>query len=99
MIDCSSISHLPVPGASSYGDRILGKTFTVVRASDLKPGDVVILLNTINIGYENPRLVKKVTGICRGNESPTFFDVVFEGGKDGRDHPRFAFNCLFGRLD
>jgi len=75
---------------ATYGNAIVGKTFTIIRTSDLKPGDKVIRLNVINVGYEVPLRVKRVTQITR-----EFYDVEFEG-RGHKELPRFAHTCLFG---
>lgn len=77
---------------ANYGNGIVDKTFTIIRTPDLKPGDLVIRLNVMNVGYEIPLKIKKVTRI-----TSEFYDVEFEG-RGHKELPRFAFTCLFGRL-
>lgn len=75
---------------ANYGNGIVGKTFTIIRTPDLKPGDKVIRLSVINVGYEVPLRVKRVTKITR-----EFYDVEFEG-RGHKELPRFAHTYLFG---
>ncbi len=75
-----------------YGGQIVGRTFTVVRTSQLKTGDVVIRLNSLNIGYEWPLTVSKITKF-----TAEIYDVEFVG-QNHKEAPRFAHNCLFGKL-
>jgi len=77
---------------AGYGSQILGKTITIVRTADLRPGDTVIKLNVINIGYEEPLVIKRIFKI-----TDTFYDIDFVG-KGTKELPRFAFSCLFGRI-
>ena len=76
-----------------YGDQLIGKTFTVVRTHQLKPGDVVVRLNSLNIGYEWPLTVSKIVKF-----TAEIYDVEFVG-QNHKEAPRFAHNCLFGRLE
>lgn len=78
--------------AKGYAKSIVGKTFTIVQTPDLKNGDVVIMLNVENVGYEVPLKIREITKIT--NE---FYDVEFEG-RGHKALPRMAHTCIFGRL-
>lgn len=80
------------PAASTFGQGIIGKTFTIINTNDLKPGDWVIKLHVMNVGYEVPLKVKKIERITK-----EFYDVEFEG-QNHKKLPRFASTYLFGRL-
>lgn len=80
------------PDVAGYADKIVGKTVTIVRTPDLKVGDTVIILNVINVGYEVPLKIKRITRI-----TSEFYDVEFEG-RGHKELPCFAHTCIFGRV-
>lgn len=77
---------------ASYADQIVGKTITIVRTPDLQVGDTVIILNVINVGYEIPMKIRKITRV-----TDQFFDIEFVG-RGHKELPRFAYTCIFGRV-
>lgn len=77
---------------TSYAINIVGKIFTIIQTTDIKPGDILLNFQCANIGYEIPAKVKKIRKITK-----EFYDIEFEG-HEGRTLPRFAYSCLFGRI-
>jgi hypothetical protein len=84
----------------SFATNILGKTFTVIQTIDVRPGDVLLDLQTSHIRHEELRTVKSIIKI-----TDEFYDIVFKTvkGKKRRPtllgvSPRYAHTCLFGRV-
>lgn len=77
---------------ANYANAIVGKTITIVRTPELKVGDVVIILNTVNVGYEKPLKINKFTRV-----TDDFFDIEF-AGCGTRELSRFARTCIFGMV-
>lgn len=76
-----------------YATNIVGKTFTIIQTTDVKPGDVLLNFQVQHIGYAVPAKVKKIRKI-----TSEFYDIEFEGYENIAPL-RFANSCLFGRQD
>mgnify|MGYP003645884143 CR=1 FL=1 len=76
-----------------YATNIVGKTFTIIQTTDVKPGDILLNFQVQHIGYTIPAKVKKIRKI-----TSEFYDIEFEG-YENITPLRFASSCLFGRQD
>lgn len=76
-----------------YATNIVGKTFTIIQTTDVKPGDILLNFQAPHIGYAVPAKVKKIRKI-----TSEFYDIEFENS-ELITPLRFASSCLFGRQD
>lgn len=78
---------------AQYAVNIVGKTFTVIQTPEVKVGDTLLDFQCQHIGYAKPAKVKRIRKVTK-----EFYDIEFEG-KEAKTLPRYAYSCLFGRIE
>jgi len=87
------MSNLPTYGMTEgpFSTDLINKTFTIIRASDVKVGDVVVDFQCINFSHQTP------SKITQAKRNRNFIHIKW-GDKKGDMGQQYAETCLFGRL-
>jgi hypothetical protein len=74
-----------------FAQEVLGKTFTIIQAQDVKPGDTLVDFQCINFAHQIPAVITKA------KRNGDFVHICWKGG-EGKFGKQYAYTCLFGRL-
>ena len=75
-----------------FAQEVLGKTFTIIQAKDVKPGDTLVDFQCINFAHQVP------AEITKAKHNGDFVHICWKG-RDGQKGKQYAHTCLFGRLE